>query len=155
MNARYGDPSSARLTSDDVHHPPELTSIAVPACAQRGWGAGLRGATPLHFAAENGNVGMAAALVAAGARVDATDGEGLAPLHYAAEAMNAGKRGPVPLSRDAERNERLLAMLELLCDAGANPLQRTNVRARCTRCCTAEREKRQRHAPVVDVDLPF
>lgn len=99
---------------------------------QSGWGSGLRGATPLHIAAQNGNLAMASALIAAGANVDAADKNGMTPLHFVTDALNKGARGPAPFARDGERTERLLGMLEFLCEAGANPLRRSKVRTgRC------------------------
>lgn len=77
---------------------------------------------------------MASALVAAGANVDATDREGMTPLHYATEALGLGGRGPAPMARDSERYDRLLGMLEFLCEAGANPTRRTAVRVRKSAC---------------------
>lgn len=44
--------------------------------------------TPLHLAAESGNIGIATLLLLAGADADAIDGGGRAPLHLAAESGN-------------------------------------------------------------------
>jgi ankyrin repeat protein len=64
------------------------------------------GATPLHFAAMNPDVGPLKALVAAGANPNARDTEGRTPLHMAAFATRT-------------------AHTKLLLQAGADPLLKT------------------------------
>jgi ankyrin repeat protein len=64
------------------------------------------GATPLHYAAMNGDLGPLKALVAAGANPNARDGEGRTPLHMAAFATRT-------------------ANAKALLQAGADPLLKT------------------------------
>ena len=47
-----------------------------------------QGCTSLHFAADRGQAGVAAVLLARGADVNAVDEDGAAPLHYAALCGN-------------------------------------------------------------------
>lgn len=65
------------------------------------------GATPLHYAATNGDIGPLKALLAAGADVNARDSEGTTPLHMAAFST---------------RQEAVKMLLQ----AGADPQLKTN-----------------------------
>lgn len=66
------------------------------------------GSTPLHLAAMNPDAGAMEALLAAGADVNARDGEGSTPLHMAAYASRT-------------------AHVRRLLEAGADPLIKNNI----------------------------
>lgn len=74
-------------------------------------GRGADGATPLHWAAESGQDGIAKALIEQGGDVRAADKEGLTPLHWAAAASSNPRfiPNPRPLRRHVEVGVVLLS----------------------------------------------
>ena len=72
------------------------------------------GVTPLHWAADGGDVAIAAALLAAGADVSLTTGGGQTPLHWAANGGHAAVVATL-LAADAEVNAKS--------DDGGTPLR--------------------------------
>ena len=89
--------------------------------------------TPLHIAAERGLPGIAAQLLAAGARVDAQASDGCAPLHLASHCATTPEH---------------MDVLQLLLSQGA-PLLQTNRRAETPLHCASKAG----HAPAVQALL--